>query len=51
MATESPGHSEISPTVVVCTDVAQDAQRRELLDDYLSEYGQYLAVPRRIRYQ
>lgn len=26
-------------------------KRRELLDDYLSVYGQYLAVPRRIRYQ
>ncbi|MGC9540021.1 barstar family protein [Streptomyces sp. UG1] len=30
---------------------AEAQKLRELLDDYLSEYGQYLAVPRRIRYQ
>ncbi|MGA5601688.1 barstar family protein [Streptomyces griseoincarnatus] len=30
---------------------AEAGTLRELLDDYLREYGQYHAVPRRIRYQ
>ncbi|MEU9584052.1 barstar family protein [Streptomyces werraensis] len=30
---------------------AEAGKLRELLDDYLSEYGWHLAVPRRIRYQ